>query len=176
MRAHMRTSMLANPTGAARRPREVTGRGVLICLVAFFAVVATVNAVMIRFAVSTFGGVETENAYQAGLAFGREIAAVEAQDGLHWQVRGRVSTAAGATLVEVVAHDADDRPLTGLTATARLLHPTDRRADHVVPLDQGAPGTFRGTTVPVAGQWALVIELSRDGTRLFRSRNRVSIR
>ena len=48
---------------------------VLICLVAFFAVVAGVNAVMIRAAVSTFGGVETDSAYQAGLAFAREIAA-----------------------------------------------------------------------------------------------------
>ena len=53
---------------------------VLICLVAFFAVVAGVNGIMIRAAVSTFGGVETGNAYQAGLAFAQEIAAVEAQD------------------------------------------------------------------------------------------------
>ena len=44
-------------TSAARR--ELTGRMVLICLVAFFAIVAGVNAVMIRAAVSTFGGVET---------------------------------------------------------------------------------------------------------------------
>jgi nitrogen fixation protein FixH len=91
-------------------------------------------------------------------------------------VRGQVSAAAEATLVEVVAQDGDGRPPTGLTATARLVHPTDRRADHVVPLDEGAPGTFRGATVPVAGQWALVIELSRDGARLFRSKNRVFIR
>ncbi len=30
--------------------------------------------------------------------------------------------------------------------SARLAHPTDRRADHVVPLDESAPGTFRGRT------------------------------
>jgi hypothetical protein len=34
---------------------------------------------MIRAAVSTFGGVETESAYQAGLAFARETAAVTAR-------------------------------------------------------------------------------------------------
>ena len=55
--------------------RQVTGRIVLICFVAFFAVVAGVNAVMIRAAVSTFSGIETENPYQAGLAFEREILA-----------------------------------------------------------------------------------------------------
>ena len=49
-------------TGQGGRPKEVTGRMVLACLLAFFAVVAGVNALMIRAAVSTFGGVETENA------------------------------------------------------------------------------------------------------------------
>ncbi len=49
------------PRGGPKEPAErVTGRMVLICLVAFFAVVAGVNAVMIAAAVSTFGGVETE--------------------------------------------------------------------------------------------------------------------
>ena len=37
---------------------------------------------MITFAVKTFGGVETENAYKAGLAFNRSIAEADAkQDG-----------------------------------------------------------------------------------------------
>ena len=53
------------------------------------------NAVLIRLAVSTFGGVETENAYQAGLNFSREIAAAEVQDALHWQVKATVSRGLG---------------------------------------------------------------------------------
>jgi hypothetical protein len=40
-------------------------------------------------------------------------------------------------------------------------------------LSEAAAGQFRGTAGALAGQWDLVIELSRDGTRLFRSRNRV---
>jgi nitrogen fixation protein FixH len=165
--------MSAHDSTRGDGPKEVTGRMVLICLVAFFAVVAGVNAVMIRFAVSTFGGVETESAYQAGLAFARETAAVAAQDALHWQVKAKVSAATGATLVEVVANDAADRPLTGLQASARLVHPTDRRADHEVALVEGAPGQFQGRSALLVGQWALVIELSRDGTRMFRSKNRI---
>jgi nitrogen fixation protein FixH len=149
---------------------------VLICLVAFFAVIAGVNAIMIRAAVSTFGGVETGNAYQAGLAFAREIAAADAQDTLHWDVRAKVSTAAGATNLEVTAIDAIGRPLTGLTATARLMHPADKRADHVVVLAEDVPGVFTGRTDAVAGQWALVIELTRDGARIFRSSNRIFLR
>jgi nitrogen fixation protein FixH len=149
---------------------------VLICFVAFFAVVAGVNAIMIRAAVSTFGGVDTANAYQAGLAFAHEIAAVEAQDARHWDVRAHVATEAGTTTLEVVAVDAAGVPLRDLEATAFLVHPTDKRADHVVALDETAPGRFKGRTDELVGQWALVIELSRDGTRLFRSRNRVFMR
>jgi nitrogen fixation protein FixH len=150
---------------------------VLICLVAFFGLVAGVNAIMIRFAVSTFGGVETGSAYQAGRAFARETAAVAMQDTLHWQVNGHVATATGATRVEVAARDTDDRPLAGLQAEAWLTHPTDRRLDQVVVLAEVTPGTFAGQSVaPLAGQWTLVIELSRDGSRLYRSKNRIFLR
>jgi nitrogen fixation protein FixH len=142
---------------------------VLVCLVAFFAAVAGVNAVMIWAAVSTFGGVETESSYQAGIAFAQETAAVAAQDALHWQVKAKVSGVAGATLVEVVATDAADRPVSGLQAIARLMHPNDKRADQIMVLDERAPGQFRGRR-------ALVIELSREGARMFRSKNRVFLR
>ena len=45
---------------------------------------------MIRCAVTTFGGVETESAYQAGLAFKRETAAARAQDALRLAGRWRI--------------------------------------------------------------------------------------
>lgn len=163
-------------TENGKRPMELTGRMVLACLLAFFAVVAGVNMIMIRAAVSTFGGLETENAYQAGLAFAREIAAVEAQDTLHWKVRGNLTTDGASTVVEVVATDASGAPLANLRATGRLLHPADKRADHSVMLTEAAPGRFVGRTEPVAGQWALLIELSRDGAPLFRSKSRVFVR
>ena len=70
--------------------RPVTGRMVLVCLIAFFGVVARRNALMIRAAVSTFGGVETASSYQAGLAFEREVAAARAQDERDWQVKAKV--------------------------------------------------------------------------------------
>lgn len=173
----MRLAMsVVDRTHCSRPPRQVTGRMVLISLVAFFGLIAAMNAVLIRLAVSTFGGVETENAYQAGLNFSREIAAAEAQDALHWQVKATVSAGHESTVVELVARDASGRPLAGLDATAQLVHPTDRRGDLTVPLDEGASGTFRGQVAAVHGNWTLVIDLTRGGTRVFRSRNRVFLR
>ena len=78
--------------------RKLTGRGVLLCLLAFFGVVFAVNAVMIRFATGTFGGVETASSYAAGLAFKKDLNAAEQQDALGWQVKGGVARI--ATLFE----------------------------------------------------------------------------
>jgi len=146
---------------------------VLICLVTFFAVVAGVNGIMIRAAVTTFGGVETESSYKAGLAFAREVAAARSQDNRHWDVRAAVTPGSDAQKVEVTARDAEGRPVTGLTATVRFNHPTDRRSDVAVDLHGTGPGRFAGQSEALAGQWDLIIELDRDGERVFRSRNRV---
>jgi nitrogen fixation protein FixH len=153
--------------------RPVTGRTVLICLIGFFAVVFVANGIMIRAAVSTFGGVETSSSYQAGLAFAREAAAAHAQDALHWRVNATLRAVPGKTIVEIDARDSAGRPLAGLTATGHLAHPNDRRADREVILSERTTGQFHGIAGPTAGQWDVIIELSRDGERLFRSRNRV---
>jgi nitrogen fixation protein FixH len=163
-------------SGGKRRRKEVTGWTVFACLVAFFAVVAGVNAIMIRAAISTFGGVETESSYKAGLAFSREVAAAEAQDGRHWDVRAVVTPGRVGHLIEVTARDADGRLLANLTAVARFSHPADRRADMVLEMVEAGSGRFVGLAEPAAGQWDLVVELLRDGERVFRSRSRVVIK
>jgi len=159
-----------------KHPRPLTGRAVLLCLVGFFGVVALANAIMIRAAVSTFGGVETSSSYQAGLAFERDAAAARAQDELHWQVKANVLPTGDEVVFEIDARDAADRPLTGLEASVTLHHPTDRRADQRVTVSESAAGHFRGTTARFAGQREVRIELSRGGERLFRSENRVVLR
>jgi nitrogen fixation protein FixH len=161
--------------GAERR-KEVTGRTVLVCFVAFFAVVAGVNAIMVRAAVTTFGGVETESSYKAGLAFSREVAAARAQDERRWEVRATVAPASDTHRFEVTVRDAAGQPLSGLAAIVRFNHPTDRRADVMQEVREIAPGRFIGSAVPAAGQWDLVIELLRGGERVFLSKSRVVIK
>ena len=156
--------------------KQLTGRMVFVCLLAFFAVVAGVNAIMMAAAISTFGGVEAANAYQAGLAFEREIAAADAQNALHWRVEVTVVSAGGAKFIDMTVRDAQGRPVTGLGATGRLTHPADGRADHPVVFAPTAPGRFRGELSAAPGQWVLELGLLRDGERLFRSRNRLYLR
>jgi nitrogen fixation protein FixH len=154
--------------------RELTGRMVLMWLVGFFAVVGAVNAVMIGAAISTFAGLEHDSPYQAGIAFDQEIAAARLQEALHWQVQAKVAKSdMGGTLVEISARDAGGVPLPGLVATATLVHPTDRRLDRELTMMQVGPGRFNGVTGAAAGQWDVVIELTREGARRFRSKNRI---
>jgi nitrogen fixation protein FixH len=172
-------SNLSNHSGEGdrRRSRELTGRTVLFCLVAFFAVVFAVNAVMVSAAVTTFGGLETASSYQAGLTFGREIAAAEAQQARHWQVNAALRPeGGGSTVIELSARDRAGRPLIGLDSKVLMIHPTNRRLDHPVEMSAGGSGRFHGAVTTEAGQWDLVIELSRGGERLFRSRERVILR
>lgn len=169
----MANAIADRPTGG----RPLTGRTVLIITLAFFGTVFAVNAVMVRAALSTFGGVETTSSYKAGLAFKQELAAAHAQADRHWRVEARVVPAAdGRTSVVVEARDATGERLRGVTAQARLAHPTDSRRDHAVALTEDAPGDFRGATGGVAGNWDLVIDIFRGDERLFRSKSRVYLR
>ena len=160
--------------GTGRHPRQLTGWTVFGLMVGFFAVVFGMNAYMAHKAISTFGGVETESSYHTGQAFERDVAMAKAQDERHWQVDVKVTTApAGGAVLDIVARDAAGAPLTGLTTTALFARPTDRRLDRSLDVAESAPGRFRGNVDIPAGQWDLVIDLSRHGERQFRSRNRV---
>lgn len=159
-----------------KKPREVTGRTVLFSLIGFFGVVFAVNAVMVKAATSTFGGVETTSSYKAGLMFKEQVAAAEAQDARHWQVDGTLKRdGAGEAVLELSARDAKGAPLAGLKAFARLAHPADARLDHEIPLDRIGAGHFRGMTMAARGQWELLVDLYRGDDRVFRSRSRVTL-
>jgi nitrogen fixation protein FixH len=156
-------------------PRLLTGRKVLAILVAFFGVVFTVNAVMIKVALDTMPGLEVESAYRASLAFNSEAQAAQAQAERGWRVEAHVERDAdGRASVRIEARDHAGVPLTGLAFAARLARPADKRFDRVVELAERETGIYRGMVEEVsAGQWDLVLEAERGSARLFRSRDRV---
>jgi len=157
--------------------RRWTGWTVLLTLLGFFGVVFAINGIMIFAAVSTMRGLDTDSAYQAGRMFERDVAMAKAQDARQWQVDAKVAAAPdGVRRLDVVVRDASGRPLGGLTLSAVFERPTDRRLDHAVAVAEGSPGSFHGNAELSAGQWDLVIELSRQGEQMFRSRNRVVLK
>ena len=165
------------PHAKQKQARILTGRHVLLWLVAFFGIVFAVNGVLVRAAISTFGGVETLSSYRAGLQFEQEVGLVARQDALHWQVSGTLTRdGTGVAVLDVTVRDAQGTPLSGLTADARLAHPADDRLDRVIAVRSVAGGVFRGVAQAQPGQWELIVDLYRGDQRVFRSRSRVSLR
>jgi nitrogen fixation protein FixH len=166
---------MSTTTITGRPPRVLTGRMVLFCVLAFFCSIIAMNVVMIRVAVSSFSGVETESSYKAGLAFKNDVAAAHAQDALHWTVEANLQREADSTRVLISARDADARAVSGLSLEARLAHPTDKRHDIVLEFVETASGHFKSLTPMPRGYWDLIIALKRDAATVFRSKSRISL-
>lgn len=161
---------------SSKLPRPWTGRMIFLTLLGFFGVVFAVNGVMIHEALSTFDGLETESSYKAGRMFEQEVAMAKAQDARHWRVDARLTPSSDGERLDIDARDAAGHLLTGMDATATFERPTDRRLDRDVAVSETTPGRFRGSAELAAGQWDLVIELSRHGARQFRSVNRIVLK
>jgi nitrogen fixation protein FixH len=157
--------------------REMTGTTVLICFVGFFGIVATVNAIMMYAAITTFAGTETSSSYKASLAYKDEEAAALTQTALNWQVEGRiVRTSSGQAILTVDVRDNNRLPVYGIDVSAQLAHPLNARLDHGIALSRIADGSFRGTTEASVGQWALTVEVMRGGDRVYRTKSRVVLK
>lgn len=158
------------------KPHELTGLGVLMWLIGFFAVIFAINGLMADAAISTFAGVDTPSSYKAGKMFEHEVAVARAQANRHWRVTGHlVHVAPDNATLSVTVRDRNGLPPAGIIMTARLEHPADARRDRTIPMHETAPGQFSGTAQADPGLWDLDINVTRNGERLFRSRNRVSL-
>src|SRR5215813_6224116 len=158
--------------------RRLTGRAVLVWLVAFFAIVFSANGVMMKFAIDTMSGTEVDSAYRASITFNAEARAARRQDERAWRVSGQAARdAEGGAVVRVEARDKAGVPLTGLTFSAALERPTDKHADRRIALAELQTGLYGGKAADVApGQWDLVLAADRGGERLFVSKTRVFLK
>lgn len=168
---------LSAPAPRAKTKGEVTGRQVLLYLVLFFGVVFGANAIMIHYAVTTFGGVETESSYKAGLNFRLEEEAAARQTALGWTVDAKVARQAGQdAVIEVRPVDKQGRAVQGLLVSMKLGHATDARHDHKAEALEVEPGVYRVVVADVAsGQWQLLLDLAQGGERVFRSKSKIRL-
>ncbi|MCP8936986.1 FixH family protein [Alsobacter sp. SYSU M60028] len=162
-----------NPSGF-----RLNGWHVLAMLVAFFGVVFAVNFTMMRYAVTTFSGVERASPYQDGLAFNSELADSRRQDAMGWSVDASIERGVdGVAKISVQAKDAGGTALSSLAAGVVLERPADRREDRKGELALVGAGRYAGAVSDVApGQWDLVVSLLQGGKRVFLSRSRVILK
>jgi len=162
----------------AKEPKPITGRTVLVWLFGFFGVIFAANAVFLYLALGSFPGVVVESSYKAGQSYNQEIAAARVQADLNWQISSEIvrQTGAGGQLV-VTAMDAGGNPLYGIELQASLMHPAHENADIdlILRADGGGRYVAEVDTLP-PGNWNLILEIDQDGSRKFKSENRVFVK
>lgn len=159
-----------------RRPFEVSGRMVLFAMVAFFVVVAGVNAVMMTIAIRTMPGVDVRSAYETSQRFNGEIARMHAQTERGWRAQARVSRSGRDAVVTLTLREQAGAPVRGLAVEARLQHPASRQEDHHAVLVETDPGIYAATIASVhRGAWTLAVEARRGSETQFVSRSRLML-
>lgn len=128
--------------------------------VGVFGVVLAVNLVFMSSAISTFTGLETEHAYEKGLAYNQILAQAARQKLLGWQVDVQVVPRDGNTDkvhdadVIVSFKDKDGKGVTGLSAKMDFIRPTKDGFDRQIELMEQGEGRYVALAkLPLAGQW-----------------------
>jgi nitrogen fixation protein FixH len=131
---------------------------------------------MIHYALSSFRGEVADHPYEAGLAFNSDIAAARAQEARNWKVDVDFNRSSPVREFDVSAHDAQGRPVSGLSFAGVFAAPVDATLDRRVELEEKRAGVYSGEIPVVAGYWDLELTAKRGGVTLFQSKNRVVIR
>lgn len=158
-------------------PERIEGRHVLIALLAFFGVLFAANGIFVYYAVGTFNGLVSEDAYRTGLKYNERIAADEAQSRRGWQPVVRYEQERKELVVTV--RDAQGRDVAGLSISGNIRRPATDRDDRSVTLRETAPARY---TVPfklASGQWILQARIREPGTageQAFRFKQRIWVK
>ena len=141
----------------ATETRRAPARGSWIpwAFVLFFVVVTAVNGVMIWFAMDSWTGLSSGQAYDRGLRYNHNLEAARKQAALGWQPRLTArSVGPGHAEATLVVHDAAGQALQGAIVEISFERPTREGVDFVVALAPDQPGRYRaGFALPLIGVW-----------------------
>lgn len=139
-----------------------TGRHIAAILVAFFAVVITVNLVMARDAISTFGGVVVENSYVASQEYNTWLDEAAKEKALGWKAEAKRDPDGRVAITLVGA------PTAGVTVQGDAWHPLGRLPDRTLHFQRQADGSYLSDAALPAGRWRLRI-MANTGKQRWRT-------
>ena len=142
--------------------RKLRGKHVLTVLLGFFFVMFAVNGVFVYYALTTFNGVETQDAYRSGLAYNTRIAEAERQESRDW--RGQVTLSPETRKLSLVLADGAGFPVPGLTIAAGIGRPATDRFDTRLALSEIRPGTYEAE-VPSLGEGNWIVDIEARQTK-----------
>jgi nitrogen fixation protein FixH len=158
---------------------EFQGWHALALFIGFFAVIGSVNAIMMTLAIRTMPGLDARNGYDPSQRFNAELRLAEERAVIGLRADADVRVANGEASLVVSLRTKDGMPAEALSAVATLRHPSDRKRDQRIALTQIGNGTYGGKAAGITpGAWDLIIE-ARPGTGgeiAFASRQRIELK
>lgn len=152
------------------------GRHVLVALVAFFGVMLIANGIFVYFAVATFSGGDTSNAYRKGLEYNETLAAAERLAARGWQNEIVYDDRAGR--LSLTVRDRHAVPVTGLGIEAALSRPATDKEDRAVRLTETEPGIYAAEIKLAPGLWVIAVapsEASVTSEPVYRLKHRLFV-
>jgi nitrogen fixation protein FixH len=144
--------------------KELTGRGVLLWLGAFFGIIIATNAYYITIAVRSFSGEDEQKPYLQGVEYNDTLARRAEQRKLGWHADMAASRLpSGQVRIAVRLTDANGAPEARNKLTGELRHPANGNRDRPLELKQIAPGLYQVDLREVgSGFWDVFVS---NGTR-----------
>ncbi|AZO09526.1 MULTISPECIES: FixH family protein [unclassified Mesorhizobium] len=160
-----------------QKPREFTGRHMLISILTFFAVVIGVNLTMATLARRTWTGLVVENTYVASQQFNERAKEGRSQAALGW--KGTLTIAGGDVRYGLVDAQGKPVPLHGVRVLFR--HPAYETEDKAVTLAASSAGgpaktaEFTARHTPKDGVWIVEIDADAGLAEPYRDVRRVIV-
>lgn len=155
-------------------PRPLTGRTVLIGLIAFFGLIATVNGIFIFFALESWPGLSQQDPYKVGIDYNRVLDEARTQKALGW--RSGVDLGSDGGLTVRIANAAGS-PIADLVVTATLKRPASAERDEAVSLAREPDGAYRArVALPLAGAWLVEVSAIHADGRRYRMVHEILVR
>lgn len=156
--------MTGRNAGPASRDRkkaanEITGRHVLLAMLAFFGVIFAVNGTFLYSAIGSYTGVVSEEPYRKGLEYNTRIADEERQKALGWQHHVELSPEGQ---LRIKFDGVTPGALESLSLKGTVGRPSTAAQDVSVTLVAGRPGEFLADVGKLAdGNWLVTAEATR---------------
>jgi len=157
--------------------RGITGRHVLLMLVAFFAVIIAANAIFITVALKSFPGESQKKSYLQGIHYNDRLAERIVQDRLGWQAQiTSVERNGDGAFIEMHLSDARNDPLRVLVSDAELRRPVHHHEDKQLSFRALGDGVYRSDIEALAsGVWDLTAVAKNARDERFDIRARIIV-
>ena len=155
-----------------------TGKMFLALIVGFFAIVITVNIIMVRFALGSFDGLVEEEAYVKGRDYNSVLEAAALQHSLGWDSALSVEGGHENLVLRLMMKAANGEPLTGLVPELELRRPARSDLDKSLKMvETGEKGVYQAVTaLPLSGRWQVRLMITDLENRHYREDHEFFIR